>query len=141
MQQDLYVIVGLGVTGLSCAHYLAHQKVAFAVNDTRQVPPQLAEITRSYPEVKVSVGKLDENLGVPALDLLKTPEADLYVLELSSFQLDTTHSLHPKVATVLNVTPDHMDRYATFADYIHSKQHIYHRCQVAVCNGDDPHTN
>ena len=57
------------------------------------------------------------NLGRPALDLLEEPVPDLYVLELSSFQLDTTHSLHAAAATVLNVTPDHMDRYATLEEY------------------------
>ena len=52
------------------------------------------------------------NLGVPALDLLtKNPAQILFVLELSSFQLETTYSLKPQVATVLNITPDHMDRY------------------------------
>jgi len=53
------------------------------------------------------------NLGVPALDLLEQPIPDLYVLELSSFQLETTSSLTLKAAVVLNVTADHMDRYAS----------------------------
>ncbi len=53
------------------------------------------------------------NLGRPALDLLSEATPDLYVLELSSFQLDTTQTLATAAATVLNVTPDHMDRYAT----------------------------
>lgn len=76
------------------------------------------------------------NLGVPALDLLKNP-ADLYVLELSSFQLETTFSLKPKVSTILNITPDHMDRYKTLAEYQQAKQRVYQHCQVAVCNYDD----
>lgn len=58
------------------------------------------------------------NLGVPVLDLLTAqPDADLFVLELSSFQLETTHSLKPLVATVLNITPDHLDRYANYEAY------------------------
>ncbi len=78
------------------------------------------------------------NLGVPALDLLQhADEADLYVLELSSFQLETTHSLHSTVATVLNITPDHMDRYDTLDDYKAAKQRVYHDCDIAVCNRDD----
>lgn len=81
------------------------------------------------------------NLGVPALDLLdliNPPQA--YVLELSSFQLETTYTLKSKVATVLNVTPDHMDRYAGFQEYLDAKQRIYNGCQIAVCNRDDPNT-
>ncbi len=53
------------------------------------------------------------NLGTPALDLLEQPVPDLYVLELSSFQLETTWTLKLLAAVVLNVTADHMDRYAT----------------------------
>lgn len=82
------------------------------------------------------------NLGVPALDLLQHAQtADLYVLELSSFQLETTHSLHSTVATVLNVTPDHMDRYDTLNDYQAAKQRVYRNCQIAVCNRDDALTD
>lgn len=77
------------------------------------------------------------NLGRPALDLLDAPVPDLYVLELSSFQLDTTHSLRTAAATVLNVTPDHMDRYATLHEYAMSKAHIFDGCDAAVINLDD----
>ena len=77
------------------------------------------------------------NLGRPALELLDAPVPDLYVLELSSFQLDTTRSLHTAAATVLNVTPDHMDRYATLHEYALSKAHIFDRCDAAVINLDD----
>ncbi len=88
--------------------------------------------------VKVQVGG---NLGTPVLDLLAVPDTELFVLELSSFQLETTFSLAPTVATVLNVTPDHMDRYATVEDYCTTKQHIYSNCQVAVYNCDDSLTD
>jgi UDP-N-acetylmuramoylalanine--D-glutamate ligase len=81
------------------------------------------------------------NLGTPALDLLVTPTPELVVLELSSFQLETTFSLAPKVATILNITPDHMDRYATVQDYRMAKQRVYLNCQTAVCNRDDPATD
>ncbi len=85
--------------------------------------------------------KVGGNLGVPALDLLTFPAPDLYVLELSSFQLDTTYSLEPAVATILNITPDHMDRYASAEDYIASKQRVYKNCNIAVCNRDDIQTD
>jgi UDP-N-acetylmuramoylalanine--D-glutamate ligase len=62
----------------------------------------------------------------------------LYVLELSSFQLETTHSLETATATVLNVTPDHMDRYGSVAEYAAAKARIFDGCGVAVINADDP---
>jgi UDP-N-acetylmuramoylalanine--D-glutamate ligase len=77
------------------------------------------------------------NLGEPALALLD-PTAELYVLELSSYQLDTAESLTLQAATVLNVTPDHLDRYDTLADYAASKARIFRRCGTAVLNADDP---
>ncbi len=85
--------------------------------------------------LKVKVGG---NLGTPALALLEISEPDLYVLELSSFQLDTSYSLKTAAAVVLNVSEDHMDRYATFAEYLKSKQRIYDRCQQPVVNADEP---
>ena len=77
------------------------------------------------------------NLGEPALDLLEREAPDLYVLELSSFQLETTHSLRTVTATVLNVTPDHMDRYASLEEYGAAKARIFDGCDVAVINADD----
>ncbi|TAK72478.1 MAG: UDP-N-acetylmuramoyl-L-alanine--D-glutamate ligase [Gammaproteobacteria bacterium] len=82
------------------------------------------------------------NLGVPALDLIsKDKVIDVFVLELSSFQLETTYSLQPHVATVLNVTPDHMDRYQDLAEYQQAKHRVYQHCHTAVCNRDDPLTD
>lgn len=219
MSQELQVIVGLGVTGFSCVKHLVSQGVPVAVTDSRQNPPQLAEFQRTYPEVPLSLGQLDEallnkatqiivspgvslqdkaiasqisrgvpvvgdielfarltnvpviaitgtnakstvttlvgkmamasgltvgvggNLGIPALDLLKIPSPQLFVLELSSFQLETTYSLKPQVAVVLNVTPDHMDRYANLQAYCAAKQRVYNHCRVAVCNRDDANTD
>ena len=85
--------------------------------------------------VRVRVGG---NLGQPALDLLGRGPTDLYVLELSSFQLDTTHSLRLKASVVLNVSPDHMDRYATLKAYAASKARIYANSETAVVNADEP---
>jgi len=78
------------------------------------------------------------NLGVPALDLLEQPVPDLYVLELSSFQLETTSSLALKAAVVLNVTADHMDRYASIEDYARAKSRIFANAKTLVLNADDP---
>ncbi|MGB0662322.1 MAG: UDP-N-acetylmuramoyl-L-alanine--D-glutamate ligase [Pontibacterium sp.] len=78
------------------------------------------------------------NIGTPVLDLLATGEQAMYILELSSFQLETTHSLKAKAATVLNVSPDHMDRYDSLMHYYNTKQRIYLGSELAVVNGDDP---
>ncbi len=78
------------------------------------------------------------NLGVPALDLLDLPVPDLYVLELSSFQLQTTSSLRLKAAAVLNVTADHLDRYPSMAAYALAKSRIFANAATVVLNADDP---
>lgn len=85
--------------------------------------------------VKVAVGG---NLGTPALDLLELEAPTLFVLEISSFQLDTTRSLQLRVGTVLNVTPDHLDRYGDIETYAKAKAHIFDGCELAVVNLDDP---
>ncbi|MGB5445837.1 MAG: UDP-N-acetylmuramoyl-L-alanine--D-glutamate ligase [Psychromonas sp.] len=84
-------------------------------------------------DVKVGVGG---NIGVPALDLL-APEVDLYVLELSSFQLETTFSLQADIATILNVSEDHMDRYQSYQHYTAAKHRIYEQSKMALFNRDD----
>ncbi|MFP1922442.1 UDP-N-acetylmuramoyl-L-alanine--D-glutamate ligase [Lonsdalea quercina] len=77
------------------------------------------------------------NIGVPALELLKQ-ECQLYVLELSSFQLETTHSLHAAAATILNVTEDHSNRYPLgLQQYRAAKLRIYENAAVCVVNADD----
>ena len=210
------VIVGLGITGLSCARFLASRGLSFAITDTRITPPGLAELQKEYPDVVTSVGDLDldlimhakqclvspgvsvrhpaliravqmgveiigdielfarhvdvpviaitgangkstvttlvyemakaaglevragGNLGTPALDLIGDYEPDLYVLELSSFQLETTHSLNTVAATVLNISEDHMDRYADVADYAGAKERVFQGSGEMVLNADDP---
>lgn len=212
---DLHVIVGLGVTGLSCIRFLRNRGINVAVIDTRLNPPEVGHLAQEYPDVETSFGKLDEsllskatrivlspgiakreeaiaqqikhgkpvigdielfaeeikspvvaitgtnakstvttlvgdmakktgfkvavggNLGIPVLELLNESNANLFVLELSSFQLETTFSLKPEVATVLNVTPDHMDRYDNLTSYQQAKLRIYNNCLTAVCNRDD----
>ncbi|HWX36159.1 MAG TPA: UDP-N-acetylmuramoyl-L-alanine--D-glutamate ligase [Steroidobacteraceae bacterium] len=78
------------------------------------------------------------NLGDPVLDLLEQPVPDLYVLELSSYQLETTSSLRLQAAVVLNVTPDHMDRYPTLEAYARAKARIFAWAATVVLNADDP---
>lgn len=209
------VIVGLGITGYTCALYLYQKNIPFSIVDTRDAPPKLSELKQNCPGAAVYTGgfpplllsqaetivlspgmsKEDPslqpffsenariigdielfaegvtapvvaitgsngkstvtslvgemakhagirvgvggNLGTPALSLLQE-DHDLYVLELSSFQLETTYSLHPQVATLLNICYDHMDRYRTLEDYYHAKERIFNHADTIVVNRDDP---
>ena len=214
-REGLRVVIGLGKTGLSCVRYLRSLGYKVAVNDTRDNPPNLAELQAEFPDVEISLGKLDEhlllkaheiiaspgisinepellsarlnagisvigdielfcravdkpivaitgsnakstvttlvglmaenaginvavggNLGTPVLELLNQP-ADLYVLELSSFQLETTHSLRAAAAVVLNISEDHMDRYANMQEYHKAKHRIYRNCHFYITNRQD----
>ncbi len=85
-------------------------------------------VTMLVSEMAKSAGKnvlVGGNIGTPVLDLLSESTPDIYVLELSSFQLETTASLDAAVSVVLNVSPDHMDRYRDLEHYSSSKQRIY----------------
>lgn len=211
------VIIGLGLTGLSCARFFARHQIPFAVTDSRDNPPGLKELRRFAPEVKVVTGELSEelilsakrivispglslkapvllraaqasipiigdidlfaevvsapvvgitgsngkstvtslvgemaqraglktvvagNIGLPLLDVAEQ-EADLFVIELSSFQLETTHQLPLAAATILNISEDHMDRYDSLLDYAMAKQRIYRHAKVAIFNRADKAT-
>lgn len=76
------------------------------------------------------------NLGIPALDLLDE-SVELYVIELSSFQLERTSALNAKAATVLNISPDHLDRHHTLAGYIEAKQKVFSGNGRMILNEDD----
>ncbi|MBK0035309.1 UDP-N-acetylmuramoyl-L-alanine--D-glutamate ligase [Erwinia sp. S43] len=209
------VIIGLGLTGLSCVDFFLARGVTPRVMDTRVVPPGLEKLPAAVecwlgslndswlldadlivaspgmalahpalmdaaeagveivgdielfcreaqaPIVAITgsngkstvttlVGEMAEaagwqvgvggNIGLPALMLLDKP-AQLYVLELSSFQLETTSSLHAAAATILNVTEDHMDRYPLgMQQYRAAKLRIYENAAVCVVNADDAMT-
>ncbi|MCU7922758.1 MAG: UDP-N-acetylmuramoyl-L-alanine--D-glutamate ligase [Candidatus Thiodiazotropha sp. (ex Dulcina madagascariensis)] len=102
-------------------------------NGKSTVTTLLGEMAR-MAGVNVAVGG---NLGKPALDLLDE-RMELYVLELSSFQLESTHSLKPKAAVVLNISPDHMDRYRDLDEYAATKAKLYAGTAIMVINRDDP---
>ena len=206
------VIIGLGLTGLSCVDFFLARGVTPRVMDTRVVPPGLEKLPKeverwlgslndgwlqnadlivaspgmalAHPSlaaaqdagveivgdielfcreaqapivaitgsngkstVTTMVGEMAKaagwqvgvggNIGLPALTLLTQP-AQLYVLELSSFQLETTSSLQAAAATILNVTEDHMDRYPLgMQQYRAAKLRIYDGAAVCVVNADD----
>jgi len=210
-----YLVIGLGVTGLSVVEYLFKQGFNVIVTDSRDKPPSLDKLTANFPQVTALLGKItipdditniilspgvaleDQalapalakklpiigdielfaqvvdkpvlaitgsngkstvttllglmaqesnlkvgvggNLGTPALSLLNNNN-DCYVLELSSFQLESLNSLQPCVATILNIAPEHMDRYSGFESYVQAKHRIYSMAKKAVFNRADPTT-
>ncbi|MBC8270301.1 MAG: UDP-N-acetylmuramoyl-L-alanine--D-glutamate ligase [Rhodospirillaceae bacterium] len=79
------------------------------------------------------------NLGVPVLDLEPLPDDGCYVLEMSSYQLDLTHSLEYDVAVLLNLSPDHLERHGGMAGYIAAKKRIFDNFKSAVIGVDDDH--
>lgn len=96
-------------------------------------------VTSLVGEMARAAGKnvgVGGNLGVPALDLL-APDRDLYVVELSSFQLELVDNLGAEVATVLNVSADHMDRYRDLQSYHSAKHRIFRGVRQVVVNRDD----
>lgn len=101
-------------------------------------------VTTLVGEMAVSAGLnpgVGGNLGLPVLDMLQEGGKDIYVLELSSFQLETTSSLAPLVATVLNISEDHMDRYTSMVEYHQAKHRIFRNCKHCVVNRDDALTS
>ena len=102
-------------------------------NGKSTVTSLVAEMARSAGLEAYAGG----NLGPPALDLLGYENAELFVLELSSFQLESTRSLDPQVSVVLNISSDHLDRHGDIDSYARIKEHIYTNAKVSVINRDD----
>lgn len=119
-----------------------------------QTPPKVIAITGSNGKTTVTtmVGEMCRraglntvvagNIGLPVLDALTDAERlgqpDVYVLELSSFQLETTRSLRCDAATVLNISEDHMDRYAGLKEYAAAKENVLTHAKALVLNREDP---
>lgn len=123
----------IGDIELFARHARAPVIAVTGVNGKSTVATLVGEMARAA-DVRVGVGG---NLGTPALDLL-SENAKLYVLELSSFQLETVSTLNARAATVLNITPDHMDRYRSVTEYAATKQRVFRGDGVMVLNADDP---
>lgn len=222
------LVLGLGDTGLSMTRWLARQGAVVSVADTRAEPPQVPQLARELPQVRVHCGEFRReyfeavdmiavspgidprvgelastikrgmpvvgdvelfaqalreyknaagvlaitgsngkstvtamcgamcaaaghdvvmagNIGLPVLDVLTQvedgrPMPETFVLELSSFQLETTSSLAPAAATMLNLSEDHMDRYSSFGDYGAAKARIFAGGGAQVLNRDDAHS-
>ena len=107
-------------------------------NGKSTVTVMTGEICRAAGRETVVAG----NIGLPVLDALAAVEdggraPDVFILELSSFQLESTHSLEPDAATVLNVTEDHLDRYDSMKEYAAAKARVFAGGGVQVLNRDD----
>ncbi len=208
------LIVGLGITGISCIRHFLRLGLSFSVLDTREQPPEIEAVLKEFPNVDIRFGDghsewvdganeiyvspgiskgdplfataiargalitgdidlfandvtapviaisgsnakstvttlvgemakcaninagVGGNLGEPALNLL-SPSREAYVLELSSFQLERCSDLQPKVACLLNVSADHMDRHQTMMIYHQAKQRVYRGAKHVVFNRHD----
>ncbi len=130
LQHDVKVI---GDIDLFCREISAPIIAITGSNAKSTVTTLVGEMAKASG-VNVAVGG---NIGTPVLELLQQDPAELYVLELSSFQLETTHDLKAQAATVLNISPDHMDRYPDLQSYYLAKHRIYRGCRHAVINRDD----
>jgi len=84
------------------------------------------------------------NIGLPVIELIADSTEDtVNVLEVSSFQLETTEQFHPRIAIILNITPDHLDRHGSFEKYVAAKEKIFANqtsADALVLNADDPTT-
>lgn len=120
------------------AHFNQTPVIAITgANGKSTVTTLVGEMARAAGKSVAVVG----NIGTPVLDHLvdnPTKANDIIVMELSSFQLETTENLHPFVSTVLNITPDHLDRYASLSEYVDAKHRVYRHAQQVVINKEDP---
>lgn len=123
------------------AQFLPGPIVAITGSNGKTTTTTLIGEILSKSGIKTLVGG---NIGTPAISLLEeaTPQTTI-VLEVSSFQLETIQSFRPKVAVILNITPDHLDRHRTFQAYVDAKARIFENQKeddFLVLNADDPTT-
>src|SRR5580700_3878623 len=121
------------------SQFLPKNIVAITGSNGKTTTTTLAGEILAAGGVSTAVGG---NIGTPAISLVERATADTTaVLEVSSFQLETIQKFRPRIAVVLNVTPDHLDRHRTFAAYTDAKARIFENQQTddfAVLNADDP---
>lgn len=115
------------------AHEVDAPVVAITGSNGKSTVTSLLALMAKRAGIKAIAGG---NIGLPVLDMLNG-NSELYVLELSSFQLETLQRLPMVAAVVLNVSPDHMDRYPHVTAYAMSKQAIYENAECAIVNRDD----
>ena len=122
------------------AQYVNSDKTVVAITGTNGKSTVTALVTEMVRQADITV-VAGANFGTPALDLLDNDQApDLYVLELSSFQLETTYSLKPSVSVILNISEDHLDRYDSVAEYLSAKKRIHKNSCCVVANRESQAT-
>jgi UDP-N-acetylmuramoylalanine--D-glutamate ligase len=135
-------VVAFGLTVIGelelASRYLLGEVVAITGSNGKTTTTTLVGKILSDAGVPTQVGG---NIGLPVIDLVakSTPET-VNVLEVSSFQLETIEEFHPRIAVILNVTPDHLDRHGSFEKYVAAKERIFERQgagDALVLNGDD----
>ena len=113
---------------------LAADKAVLAISGSNG-KSTVASLIAKMGEAQGLKVELGGNIGKPVLNL--ADDADIYVIEVSSFQLELTQDLNATVACLLNITPDHMERYANLQEYYEAKQRIFTGCKAAVYNRED----
>jgi UDP-N-acetylmuramoylalanine--D-glutamate ligase len=146
---------GLSIHDARFAHFISSQQEIYGDIElfARAVQAPVIAITGSNGKSTVTtlVGEMAKhagkivgvggNLGEPALSLLSLkPQCDLYVLELSSFQLEITHSLAPTASVVLNLSPDHLDWHGSVAAYYSAKSKVHAHSSCIIWNRDEANT-
>ena len=112
--------------------------VAITGSNGKTTVTLLLDLMAKESGVKVGTGG---NVGTPALDLLLEEDTELFILELSSYQLETSPSLQTTSAVVLNVSEDHLDRYDNNLEkYAQSKSAIFNNCKTVIANRDDAYS-
>jgi len=134
---------GLSLEGeLELAFTLAKGRKVVAITGTNGKSTTTSLLGAIYRQAGVKVG-VGGNLGTPFLDLVTDPEGfEAFIVEVSSYQLESTQSFKPKVAALLNVTEDHLDRYPSFKEYLKAKARIFafqDENDFSVYNDDDLH--
>ncbi|BBI01186.1 UDP-N-acetylmuramoylalanine--D-glutamate ligase [Buchnera aphidicola (Nipponaphis monzeni)] len=105
--------------------------VAITGSNGKTTVTSILQTIAKKSSIRVATGG---NIGIPALSILEKP-SDIYILELSSFQLETINSLKAYIAVIINITPDHMDRYfSNFNLYKHTKLKIYNNANICILN-------
>ena len=130
-------IVVLGEIELA-SRYIQEPIIAVTGTNGKTTTTALIGEILKHSGFKVFVGG---NIGKPLIDYLNLPEkAEVIVAEVSSFQLDTVNTFRPKVAVLLNISADHLDRYPDFSGYVRAKRRIFknqHADDIAILNGSD----
>jgi UDP-N-acetylmuramoylalanine--D-glutamate ligase len=121
------------------AHFLPRQLIAITGSNGKTTTTTLTGDIVAAGGIRTLVGG---NIGIPAISLAEKASKDaIIILEVSSFQLETIQTFRPKIAVVLNITPDHLDRHRTFNAYLNAKARIFENQNAedfAVLNADDP---